>query len=216
MNERDDGHGDERGGERDDGRGGGRGDGGPGMSVPAPRRTGAGPLARRPGGRRRARRVSVAMVSAGLIAATVAAAPAAPESPTGCGDLVRGRLCLRGPVGATGTYSVTYRRYDGLPAAAGQAGTGAARTGTETTRAAAETTRAAAETTRAGADEITVRLGYQRKNFRITAFPGWFGSRRTAGGAVGLNGRVEMLPDECIRGVMEHGQTVYVTKWSCG
>ncbi|WP_129296039.1 hypothetical protein [Streptomyces lydicus] len=65
-------------------------------------------------------------------------------------------------------------------------------------------------------DEIIVRLGYQRKNDRITAFPGWFGTRRTQGGAVVLSGRVEMLADECIRGVMERGETVYVTKWSCG
>ncbi|MGX1758766.1 hypothetical protein ACWIG5_17945 [Streptomyces lydicus] len=67
-----------------------------------------------------------------------------------------------------------------------------------------------------GRDEIIVRLGYQRKNDRITAFPGWFGTRRTQGGAVVLSGRVEMLADECIRGVMERGETVYVTKWSCG
>ncbi|MFE7319207.1 hypothetical protein ACFU7T_39840, partial [Streptomyces sp. NPDC057555] len=64
--------------------------------------------------------------------------------------------------------------------------------------------------------EIAVRLGYQRKNSQITAFPGWFGSGRTRGGALRLSGRVEMLPDECIRGVMEHSATVFVTKWSCG
>ncbi|AIA03971.1 hypothetical protein ACFU90_36940 [Streptomyces noursei] len=64
--------------------------------------------------------------------------------------------------------------------------------------------------------ELTVRLGYQRKNSRITAFPGWFGTGRTQGGTLRLSGRVEMLPDECIRGVMEHTATVFVTKWSCG
>ncbi|MEU9122056.1 hypothetical protein AB0C96_19700 [Streptomyces sp. NPDC048506] len=151
------------------------------MSVPAPRRTQVRPPSRGSEAHRRARRVSVAVASICLVAATAAAAPAAPDAPTGCGDLVRGQLCLRGPVGADGTYRATYRRH------------GAA----------------------AGLAEITVRLGYQRKNARITAFPGWFGTRRTQGGAVGLTGRVEMLSDECIRGVMEHGETVFVTKWSC-
>ncbi|UZJ31116.1 hypothetical protein [Streptomyces endophytica] len=65
------------------------------------------------------------------------AAPPAPAAPTGCGDLVRGQLCLRGPVGSDGTYTATYRRH------------GAA----------------------AGLGKIPVRLGYQRKNTRITAFP---------------------------------------------
>ncbi|MCB5911144.1 hypothetical protein [Streptomyces pinistramenti] len=68
----------------------------------------------------------------------------------------------------------------------------------------------------AGPGEITVRLGYQRKDVRITAFPGWFGFRRTVRGAAELGGRVEMLPGECIRGLMEHRDTVFVTKWSCG
>ncbi|WP_433856586.1 hypothetical protein [Streptomyces kronopolitis] len=67
----------------------------------------------------------------------------------------------------------------------------------------------------AGPGEIIVRLGYQRKNDRITAFPGWFGTRRTQGGAVALSGRVEMLADECIRGVMQRAQTIYVTQWTC-
>lgn len=151
------------------------------MSVPAPRRTEPGPSAHRPDARPSARRVSVAVAAMCLVVATAAAAPPAPAAPTGCGDLVRGQLCLRGPVGTDGTYTATYRRH------------GAA----------------------IGLDEITVRLGYQRKNARITAFPGWFGIRRTQRGAVGLSGRVEMLSDECIRGVMERGETVYVTKWSC-
>ncbi|MFG2532008.1 hypothetical protein [Streptomyces sp. NPDC048516] len=151
------------------------------MSVPAPRRTAARPPARRPDARRDARRTVVAVAALCLVAATAAAAPSAPPEPTGCGDLVRGQLCLRGPVGAAGTYTAAYRR---LGAASGR-------------------------------DEIIVRLGYQRKNDRITAFPGWFGTRRTQGGAVVLSGRVEMLADECIRGVMERGETVYVTKWSC-
>ncbi|MGW1838185.1 hypothetical protein [Streptomyces sp. NPDC002067] len=67
-----------------------------------------------------------------------------------------------------------------------------------------------------GPGEITVRLGYQRKDSRITAFPGWFGTVRTSGGAAVLRGRVGMTPGECVRGVMEHGERVYVTKWSCG
>ncbi|RXS68285.1 hypothetical protein EST92_26880 [Streptomyces sp. TM32] len=150
------------------------------MSVPAPRRTLPGPPARRPYAQHRARRVTVALAALGLVAATAAAAPPAPAAPTGCGDLVRGQLCLSGPVGADGTYTATYRRDEPD-----------------------------------GPDEIIVRLGYQRRNDRITAFPGWFGTRRTQGGAVGLSGRVEMLRDECIRGVMERAQTVYVTKWSC-
>ncbi|MFF4282638.1 hypothetical protein ACWDFH_26675 [Streptomyces kronopolitis] len=150
------------------------------MSVPAPRRTVPGPPARRPGGQHRARRVTVTLAALGLVAATAAAAPPAPAAPTGCGELVRGQLCLRGPVGSDGTYTAGYRRHDP-----------------------------------AGPGEIVVRLGYQRKNDRITAFPGWFGTRRTQGGAVVLSGRVEMLADECIRGVMQRAETIYVTKWTC-
>ncbi|TJZ42470.1 hypothetical protein FCH28_34225 [Streptomyces piniterrae] len=148
------------------------------MTVPPPRRR-LRPPAGRPESDRYARRAGVAFAALFLVAATVAAAPPAPADPTGCGALVRGQLCLRGPVGAEGTYTATYRR----------------------------------ET---AGDEITVRLGYQRKNSKITAFPGWFGSRRTQRGAAGLGGHVQMLPDECIRGVMEHHETVFVTKWSCG
>ncbi|MFK0265681.1 hypothetical protein ACIQU1_30765 [Streptomyces angustmyceticus] len=151
------------------------------MSVPAPRRTAPRPPVRRPQARRDAHRIAGAVAALCLVAA-LAAAPPAPAAPTGCGELVRGRLCLRGPVGADGMYTVSYRRL------------GAA----------------------SGPDEILVRLGYQRKNDRITAFPGWFGTRRTQSGAVVLGGRVEMLADECIRGVMERGGAVYVTKWSCG
>ncbi|MFJ6750931.1 hypothetical protein ACIQNI_22495 [Streptomyces sp. NPDC091266] len=150
------------------------------MTVPAPRRTGDSPPPGRPASRASARRAGVAVAALCLVAATVAATPPAPAAPTGCGDLVGGQLCLRGPVGATGTYTATYRR-------SGAAGRG----------------------------EIDVRLGYQRKNARITAFPGWFGSRRTARGAVTLGGRVEMFAGECVRGVMEHAGTVFVTRWSC-
>ncbi|MGW1379439.1 hypothetical protein ACWD6P_34940 [Streptomyces sp. NPDC002446] len=167
------------------------------MSVPAPRRTAPRPPASRPDARRSARRVSVAVAAMCLVVATAAAAPPAPAAPTGCGDLVRGQLCLRGPVGADGTYTATYRRHASLRRGATPPGA-VPGDGRET-----------------GLGEITVRLGYQRKNARITAFPGWFGTRRTQRGAVELSGRVEMLSDECIRGVMELGETVYVTKWSC-
>lgn len=168
------------------------------MSVPAPRRTLPGPPERRPDAHRSVRRMSVAVAAMCLVVATVAATPPAPPAPTGCGDLVRGQLCLRGPVGSAGTYTATYRRH-----------------GAAQQRAATPAGAVAVDGPAAGLDEISVRLGYQRKNTRITAFPGWFGTRRTEGGAVELSGRVEMLADECIRGVMERGETVYVTKWSC-
>ncbi|MFE6691573.1 hypothetical protein ACFVFQ_34515 [Streptomyces sp. NPDC057743] len=150
------------------------------MTVPAPRRTVVGSSPAGPGRRRHLGRAAAAAAVLALLAATAAAAPAAPAEPAGCGVLVRGRLCLRGPVGTTGVYVAVYQRDVPVPG------------------------------------EITVRLGYQRKNAQITAFPGWFGSGRTRGGALRLSGRVEMLPDECIRGVMEHTATVFVTKWSCG
>ncbi|WP_043264611.1 hypothetical protein [Streptomyces sp. CT34] len=149
------------------------------MTVPAPRRTAPGRPPDRPYGRRRVGHTAAVVAALCLVAATAAAMPPAPAAPTGCGDLVRGQLCLRGPVGATGSYTASYRRDGPAPG------------------------------------EIAVRLGYQRKNSRITAFPGWFGTGRTRGGALRLGGRVEMLPGECVRGVMEHAETVFVTKWSC-
>ncbi|ARF55615.1 hypothetical protein [Streptomyces gilvosporeus] len=158
------------------------------MTVPAPRR--AHPGFRPPGGgpaaHRYVPRAGVTLAGLCLVAATAAAAPPAPDTPTGCGDLANGRLCLRGPVGATGRYTTAYRRQGPGPGPA------------------------------ATSSDTSVRLGYQRKNTRITAFPGWFGTRRLRQGAAALGGRVEMLPDECIRGVMEHDGTVFVTKWSCG
>ncbi|MFH8574337.1 hypothetical protein [Streptomyces sp. NPDC017993] len=169
------------------------------MTVPAPRCTKSPPTADRPAGRGHARRVAVSVAALCLVAATAAAAPPAPAAPTGCGDLMRGQLCLRGPVGADGTYRTTYRR------------TGAA--DPTNPRVAGSST---APAPLASGAEITVRLGFQRKNPKITAFPGWFGSRRTLHGAVALSGRVRMLPDECIRGVMEFRDRVFVTKWSCG
>ncbi|MFG2141669.1 hypothetical protein [Streptomyces sp. NPDC048650] len=147
------------------------------MTVPAPRGTRPRASAGRSAPRRIAPRAAATLAALGLVAATAAAAPPAPAAPTGCGDLTHGRLCLHGPVGATGAYTTAYRRPAG--------------------------------------GSVTVRLGYQRKNARITAFPGWFGTRRLRHGDVALGGRVEMLPDECIRGVMEHRGTVFVTRWSC-
>ncbi|MEU9113136.1 hypothetical protein AB0D04_15470 [Streptomyces sp. NPDC048483] len=156
------------------------------MTVPAPRRTvpprrrGPRPLTGRPAGHHYVPRAGATLAALCLVAASAAAAPPAPAAPTGCGDLANGRLCLHGPVGATGRYTTSYRRNEAGPAA-----------------------------------DFSVRLGYQRKNTRITAFPGWFGARRLRHGSAALAGRVEMLPDECIRGVLEHIETVFVTKWSC-
>ncbi|MFI9050045.1 hypothetical protein [Streptomyces sp. NPDC053427] len=150
------------------------------MTVPAPRRTGPRQLAGRPAAHRYAPRAGVTLAALCLVAASAAAAPPAPAAPTGCGDLANGRLCLHGPVGATGRYTTAYRRQAPAPTS-----------------------------------DFSVRLGYQRKNARITAFPGWFGSRRLRHGSAALGSRVEMLAGECIRGVMEHAGTVFVTKWSC-
>ncbi|MFG2227972.1 hypothetical protein [Streptomyces sp. NPDC048644] len=162
------------------------------MSVPTPRAAVRPTVPGPPAGPVYLRRAGVAVAALCLVAATAAAAPPAPAAPTGCGGLAGGQLCLRGPVGAAGRYLVSYRR---------GATTGPAR---------------AIGGSRPVPGEITVRLGYQRKDARITAFPGWFGFRRTVRGAAELSGRVEMLPGECIRGLMEHRDTVFVTKWSCG
>ncbi|MFJ8231363.1 hypothetical protein ACIQ9E_15615 [Streptomyces sp. NPDC094448] len=66
-----------------------------------------------------------------------------------------------------------------------------------------------------GSGEITVTLGTQRKNSNITAFPLWFGSKRTQNGYVELKKSHSINSGECIRGVMEHNNTTYVTKWRC-
>ncbi|MEV7680853.1 hypothetical protein AB0O64_20245 [Streptomyces sp. NPDC088341] len=60
-----------------------------------------------------------------------------------------------------------------------------------------------------------VRLGYQRKDDRIVAFPGWFGTRRTQGGRAELSGTLRTAPGECVRGLLEHGGRTYVTEWRC-
>ncbi|AXG79788.1 hypothetical protein [Streptomyces paludis] len=67
-----------------------------------------------------------------------------------------------------------------------------------------------------GRPEIAVRLGYQRKDARITAFPGWFGTRTTRQGHAELTGTLDTEPGECVRGVMEdERERLYVTGWRC-
>ncbi|WP_233518199.1 hypothetical protein [Streptomyces corynorhini] len=69
---------------------------------------------------------------------------------------------------------------------------------------------------RPGAPDLSVRLGYQRKDSRITAFPGWFGTRTTRHGHAELSGVIETEPGECVRGVLEdRGGRLYVTRWRC-
>ncbi|MFF3751145.1 hypothetical protein ACFYYH_11880 [Streptomyces sp. NPDC002018] len=60
-----------------------------------------------------------------------------------------------------------------------------------------------------------VRLGYQRKDDRIVAFPGWFGTQHTRHGRAELGGTLDTAPGECVRGLLEHGDTTYVTEWHC-
>ncbi|MFD3921278.1 hypothetical protein [Streptomyces sp. NPDC058595] len=61
----------------------------------------------------------------------------------------------------------------------------------------------------------TVRLGYQRKDARITAFPGWFGTLRTKDGSAALTGTLDTQPGECVRGLLHHDGREYVTEWLC-
>jgi hypothetical protein len=68
---------------------------------------------------------------------------------------------------------------------------------------------------RAGRPDLAVRLGYQRKDARLTAFAGWFGTRRTRHGRAALTGRLTTEPDECIRGVLDHHGRLYATQWLC-
>ncbi|MFE6779497.1 hypothetical protein [Streptomyces sp. NPDC057702] len=63
--------------------------------------------------------------------------------------------------------------------------------------------------------EITVRLGSQRKDSNVTAWELWFGNKRTTNGVAELSRRHEINKDECIRGVMEYRERVFVTKWRC-
>lgn len=61
----------------------------------------------------------------------------------------------------------------------------------------------------------TVRLGYQRKDARITAFPGWFGTLRTKEGATTATGTLDTARGECVRGLLHHEGRDYVTEWLC-
>lgn len=67
-----------------------------------------------------------------------------------------------------------------------------------------------------GLPETSVRLGYQRKDRRMTAFADWFGTSTTTHGRAELSGRLATEADECIRGVLmdTHGKW-YVTTWRC-
>jgi hypothetical protein len=67
----------------------------------------------------------------------------------------------------------------------------------------------------AGRPDIAVRLGYQRKDDRLTAYADWFGTQRTSHGRAELTGRLGTEPGECIRGVLDHQGRTYVTQWSC-
>ncbi|KIF76300.1 hypothetical protein QR77_25220 [Streptomyces sp. 150FB] len=126
------------------------------------------------------RATSVRLMGTGLAMGALFVLAPVGVTPKGCGDLTGGRLCVEGPIGRTGGFTV---RYIQRPA----------RTG-----------------------EVTVRLGYQRKDARITAFAGWFGTERTRDGRAELSGRLDTAPGECIRGVLLDSRTrPYVTRWSC-
>lgn len=60
-----------------------------------------------------------------------------------------------------------------------------------------------------------VRLGYQRKDARITAFPSWFTTLRTKGNSTTATGPLDTAPGECVRGLLHHGGREYVTEWLC-
>ncbi|MFD3521009.1 hypothetical protein [Streptomyces sp. NPDC058653] len=60
-----------------------------------------------------------------------------------------------------------------------------------------------------------LRLGYQRRDARITAFPGWFGTLRTEDGPAALTGTLDTEPGECVRGLLHHAGRDYVTEWLC-
>ncbi|MCF3961127.1 hypothetical protein [Streptomyces fuscigenes] len=67
-----------------------------------------------------------------------------------------------------------------------------------------------------GRPAVHVRLGYQRRDRRLTAFAGWFGASTTTDGRAQLSGRLATASDECIRGVlMDPRGKAYVTGWRC-
>lgn len=63
--------------------------------------------------------------------------------------------------------------------------------------------------------EITLTLGSQRKNSKITALPLWFGTKTTHNGFASISKRHHIDSGDCIRGVMDYKGTMYVTKWRC-
>lgn len=60
-----------------------------------------------------------------------------------------------------------------------------------------------------------VQLGYQRKDARITAFPGWFDTLRTKEGSTAGAGTLDTAPGECVRGLIHHNGRDYITEWLC-
>ncbi|MGI5261471.1 hypothetical protein [Streptomyces angustmyceticus] len=118
-----------------------------------------------------------------VLGGSLVAAPAASATPTGCGDLSNGQLCIKGgKLGKGGKYKFTVSYWRGGSGARG---------------------------------EITVKLGTQRKNDDITAWPLWFGSKKTRNGYAALSKTHELDSDNCIRGVMDYKGKTYVTKWRC-
>ncbi|WP_242578263.1 hypothetical protein [Streptomyces sp. MST-110588] len=63
--------------------------------------------------------------------------------------------------------------------------------------------------------EVTVKLGTQRKNDDITAYPLWFGSKKTRNGYAELSRSHKLNSDECVRGVMQYKGKTFTTKWRC-
>ncbi|MBP0459079.1 hypothetical protein [Streptomyces montanisoli] len=64
--------------------------------------------------------------------------------------------------------------------------------------------------------ESRVRLGYQRRDQRLTAFANWFGTSSTLHGSTQLSGRLSTAPDECIRGILiDANGKAYATQWTC-
>ncbi|MFJ4919905.1 hypothetical protein [Streptomyces sp. NPDC088725] len=126
------------------------------------------------------RATAVRLIGAGLaVGAAFVLAPVG-MTPKGCGDLSNGRLCIDGPIGGAGAFTIRYLRRPGDPGGA------------------------------------EVRLGYQRKDNRITAFPDWFGTARIHHGTAQLTGTLDTAPGECIRGVLlDAHERPYVTRWKC-
>ncbi|GAA3748930.1 hypothetical protein [Streptomyces tremellae] len=67
-----------------------------------------------------------------------------------------------------------------------------------------------------GRPETRVRLGYQRRDRRLTAFTDWFGTSATTHGRAQLSGHLATAPDECIRGVLlDAAGRAHATPWRC-